>query len=151
MITPARFVGGGVAADFLRRLQVRTLASLFVALLCPVWMEAEVLLSLAIHSSAYLVSAMACPVWMETRVLQSLAIHSSANLSSVMAKMWIPSGTISRTRTAPLWQMRPTEMLKLSSHSGETYCFVPVSVTMFLQAVATGDNSSRLFLKRKIG
>ena len=33
MITPARFVGGGVAADFLRRLQVRTLASLFVALL----------------------------------------------------------------------------------------------------------------------
>ena len=29
--------------------------------------------------------------------------------------------------------------------------FVPVSVTMFCQAVATGDNSSRLFLKRKIG
>ena len=29
--------------------------------------------------------------------------------------------------------------------------FVPVFVTMFCQAVATGDNSSRLFLKRKIG
>ena len=33
MNTPAQFVGGGVAADFLRRLYVRTLASLFVALL----------------------------------------------------------------------------------------------------------------------
>ena len=84
-------------------------------------MEAKNLLSLVIHSIVNLVSAMACPVRMKARVLLALAIHSSVNLVLAMAKMWIPSGMISRTRTVPLLQIRPTKMLKLSRHSSETY------------------------------